>query len=302
MGRPQDRTLMPDRSPAETGPAALEIPKAAGIGLRAQHFEAVLEAPPAVSWMEIHPENYLGGGAPISYLEAVRRDYPIAMHGVGLSLGSAEGVDDDHLARLVAFASRIEPGFVSEHVSWSVHGGVYFNDLLPLPYTEECLDIVCRNVDRVQAAFQRTILVENASTYLEFRHSTIPEAEFIRAIAERTGCSLLLDINNVYVSCCNHGWSAASYLATMADAPVRELHLAGHSENKVQDRVIRIDDHGSHVAPAVWELYRSALEQFGPLPTLIEWDTEIPTLDVLVAEAAKAQKIMDQTVGHADAA
>ena len=291
-----------NHNPAQTIPAVTKVPVAAGIGLRAQHFEDVKSGLPDIPWLEIHSENYLGGGAPLAYLEAARSNYPISMHGVGLSLGSAEGVDARHLARLVALADRIEPALVSEHVSWSVQGGVYLNDLLPLPYTEESLALVCRNVDRVQSAFRRTILVENASTYLQFEHSSIPEAEFVRAIAERTGCGILLDVNNIYVSCQNHGWSATSYLATMADAPVGEIHLAGHAENRVGDQVIRIDDHGSHVAPAVWSLYRQALSIVGTVPTLIEWDTAIPTLDVLLAEAAIAQTHLDQAIRHADAA
>jgi uncharacterized protein len=291
-----------NQNPARAIPTATEIPVAAGIGLRAQHFQDVTSRLPDIPWLEIHPENFLGGGAPLAYLEAARSHYPISMHGVGLSLGSAEGVDGAHLARLVALADRIAPGLISEHVSWSVQGGIYLNDLLPLPYTEESLAVVCRNVDQVQSAFRRTILVENASTYLQFQHSSIPEAEFVRAIAERTGCGVLLDVNNVYVSCQNHGWSASAYLASMADAPVREIHLAGHAENQVGDQIIRIDDHGSHVAPAVWTLYQQALALIGAVPTLIEWDTAIPPLDILLAEAAIAQSHLDQARRHADAA
>jgi uncharacterized protein (UPF0276 family) len=301
-GRTQDFGHASDRRPASSQPAARDIPIAAGIGMRAQHFETIVNELPAVGWLEIHPENYLGGGAPLAYLKAARNHYPVAMHGVGLSLGSALGVDGNHLARLVDLAARIEPGLVSEHVSWSVHDGVYLNDLLPLPYTDESLDIICRNVDRVQTAFRQNILVENASTYLEFRHSTIPEAEFIRAIAEQTGCGVLLDINNVYVSCQNHGWDVAKYLEIMADVAVGEIHLAGHAVNKVGGRVLRIDDHGSKVAPAVWDLYRRALDLLGPVPTLIEWDTDIPALEVLLAEAAMAQDILEEAARHADAA
>lgn len=288
--------------PAATDTAATAIPVAAGIGLRAAHFEVLTQTRPAIGWLEIHPENYLGGGAPLAYLERARAHYPVSMHGVGLSLGSADGLDGRHLERLAGLARRIGPGLISEHVSWSVHDGIYFNDLLPLPYTEESLAAVCRNIERAQEAFGRTILVENASTYLQFAHSTIAEPDFLRALAERTGCGLLLDVNNVYVSCRNHGWDAAAYLEALAGAPVGEIHLAGHAENRVGDRIVRIDDHGSHVAPAVWALYEAVLASFGPVPTLIEWDTDIPSLEVLLAEAGKAQALLDWAIRHADAA
>lgn len=288
--------------PPGSAPAAAIIPAAAGIGLRAAHFEAVTQRLPAVGWLEIHPENYLSGGAPLAYLEAARAHYPVSMHGVGLSLGSAEGLDCGHLARLVTLARRIEPGLVSEHVSWSMHRGTYFNDLLPLPYTEESLAVVCRNIDQAQEAFGRRILVENASTYLQFAHSTIAEPDFMRAVADRTGCGILLDVNNVYVSCENHGWDAAAYLETMAGAPVAEIHLAGHAENRVGERIVRIDDHGSRVAPAVWSLYERALALLGPVPTLIEWDTAMPPLQILLAEAAAAQIRLNRAIRHANAA
>tara|TARA_R110002096_G_scaffold32351_4_gene94086 strand:+ start:1227 stop:2114 length:888 start_codon:yes stop_codon:yes gene_type:complete len=289
-------------NPADRVPAAGGCPTAAGIGLRAAHFVEVTERRPAIPWLEIHSENYLGGGAPLSYLEQARSHYPISMHGVGLSLGSAEGIDRRHLDRLTRLAGRIEPVLVSEHVSWSVHNGTYFNDLLPLPYTEESLAAVSRNIETVQEAFGRPILVENASTYLQFKHSTIPEWEFMRELARRTGCGILLDVNNIYVSCQNHGWSAGDYLNAMAGAPVGEIHLAGHAENRVGERIVRIDDHGSHVAPAVWALYEKALRLLGPVPTLIEWDTAIPELPVLLAEAGTAQAYLNRAVQHADAA
>ncbi|MCA8927308.1 MAG: DUF692 domain-containing protein [Alphaproteobacteria bacterium] len=295
----------PHRPPAAApaAPAApAGIPAAAGIGLRAVHFEALTRTLPPVAWLEIHPENYLGGGAPLAYLAKARAQYPVSMHGVGLSLGSVDGVDAAHLARLAALARRIEPGLISEHVAWSVHQGTYFNDLLPLPYTEESLAAVCRNIAAVQEAFGRPILVENASTYLQFAHSTIAEPDFLRELTIRTGCGLLLDVNNVYVSCRNHGWDADAYLDALAGAPVGEIHLAGHAENRVGDRVIRIDDHGSPVAAPVWALYRRALELFGPVPTLIEWDTAIPPLAELLAEADRAQALLTEVLRRADAA
>ena len=184
------------------------VPVAAGIGLRFQHHEAVLATRPAVAWFEVHTENYMGGGPPIRTLETIRRDYPVSLHGVGLSLGSADGLDTAHLERIRQVVRRIEPGLVSEHLSWSIVGGSYLADLLPLSMTEEALDLVCRHVDQTQVFLQRRILIENPSTYLRFKHSTIAEWDFLAAVAQRTGCGILCDVNNIYVSACNHGWDA----------------------------------------------------------------------------------------------
>ena len=265
------------------------IPAAAGIGLRFQHHQAVLDTRPHVAWLEAHTENYMGGGAPLRYLDAIRRDYPLSLHGIGLSLGSADGVADAHLARVRSVIERFEPGLVSEHLAWSIVDGIHLADLLPLPLTEEALAVVCRNVDRVQTFLRRRILLENPSTYLRFSHSTIPEPDFITAIAKRTGCGVLCDVNNIYVSASNHGWDASAYLAALPAEAVGEIHLAGHTVRQLDDsKMIRIDDHGSRVAPAVWALYAVALARFGPVPTLIEWDTAVPALDVLLDEAAQA--------------
>jgi uncharacterized protein (UPF0276 family) len=248
----------------------------------------------------------MGGGTPLAYLDAIRRDYPISLHGIGLSLGSAEGLDGAHLERVRRTIERFEPGLVSEHLSWSVVGGTYLADLLPLPMTEEALDLVCSNVDRTQAYLKRRILVENPSSYLRFKHSSIPEWEFLSAVAQRTGCGILCDVNNIYVSACNHSWDASTYLAAMPVAAVGEIHLAGHAMRQLDDgRVLRIDDHGSRVAPAVWALYAEALARFGPIPTLIEWDTDIPPLEVLLEEAARALTQLEHVqegVAHAVAA
>jgi uncharacterized protein (UPF0276 family) len=231
----------------------------------------------------------MGGGTPLRYLDAIRRDFPISLHGVGLSLGSAEGLDAAHLERIRQVAERIEPGLMSEHIAWSVVGGTYLADLLPLPMTEEALAVVCRHVDQVQSCVKRKILVENPSTYLRFRHSTIPEWEFMTAVAERTGCGILCDVNNIAVSAHNHGWDAATYLAALPPAAIGEIHLAGHSVRPLADGgTLRIDDHASPVIAEVWALYRQALARFGPVPTLIEWDNDVPPLDVLLGEAAKA--------------
>jgi uncharacterized protein len=282
------------------------IPANAGIGLRFQHHQAVLDTRPDVAWMEVHTENYMGGGSPIRCLETIRRNIPISLHGVGLSLGSAEGLDQAHLDRIWQVAERIEPDLMSEHIAWSVSGGTYLADLLPLPMTEEALAVVCRHVDQVQNTFGRRILVENPSTYMQFRHSTIPEWEFMAAVAARTGCGILCDVNNIYVSAKKHGWDPSAYLAALPSDAIGEIHLAGHSVRQFADGgTLRIDDHGSRVIGEVWSLYEEALRRFGPVPTLIEWDQNVPPLDVLVEEARHADALIDVAsdgVRHADAA
>jgi len=282
-------------------PAPAGLPKA-GIGLRFQHHRAIVDERPAVGFLEVHSENYMGGGAPLACLETARRHYPVSLHGVGLSLGSAEGLDEAHLRRVVALTDRIDPLFVSEHISWSVTGGVYLNDLLPLPYTEEALQIFCDNVQRTQDALKRPVLVENPSTYLQFAHSTIPEWEFVAEIPRRTGCGLLLDVNNIYVSAGNHGFDAAQYLQAMPRGAVREIHLAGHTAKQIGDQILRIDDHGSAVCDEVWALYGAAIRLLGPVPTLIEWDCRIPPLAEIVAEAVKADAVAAENLERADAA
>lgn len=273
----------------------IPIPAKAGIGLRFPHHQAVADTRPPVAWLEVHTENYMGGGTPLRYLETIRRDYPLSLHGVGLSLGSAEELDAAHLERVRRTVERLEPGLVSEHLSWSVVGGTYLADLLPLPMTEEALAVVCRHVEQLQACLKRRILVENPSTYLQFRHSTIPEWEFLARVAERTGCGILCDVNNIFVSACNHGWDASAYLAALPPSAIGEIHLAGHAVRKLEHgRTLRIDDHGSRVASEVWALYAEALARFGPLPTLIEWDTDVPPLEVLIDEAARAAAVLEQ--------
>jgi uncharacterized protein (UPF0276 family) len=282
------------------------VPAAAGIGLRFQHHQAVLETRPDVAWLEVDTENYMGGGTPLAYLEAIRRDYPLSLHGIGLSLGSAGEPDTKHLTRIRNVMERFEPGLVSEHLSWSIVGGTYLADLLPLPLTEEALDVVCRHVDQTQAFLQRRILIENPSSYLTFEHSTIPEWDFIAAVARRIGCGILCDVNNIYVSACNHGWDASAYLAALPARAVGEIHLAGHAVRRLEGgKVLRIDDHGSRVPQPVWLLYVEALERFGSVPTLIEWDTDVPPLEVLLGEAAQATIHLERTgkeTAHAIAA
>jgi uncharacterized protein (UPF0276 family) len=278
------------------------LPARAGIGLRSPHLAEVLATRPALPWLEVHPENYLGGGPAIRALHAIRGHYPVSFHAVGLSVGSADGVDRRHLGRLKSLVDRIEPAIVSEHLAWSQTGGAYLNHLLPLPYTEESLTTVCRNVDEVQAALGRRVLVENPSGYLRFTTSTIPEAEFLSALVRRTGCGLLCDVNNVYVTARNLGLDPMAYLAALPRAAVGEIHLAGHSVNDADGRPLLIDDHGSPVVPAVWALYDRALHLFGPVPTLVEWDSDIPPLEVLLAEARRADARLQGTRGNADAA
>jgi uncharacterized protein (UPF0276 family) len=269
------------------------IPARAGIGLRFAHHRAVIEQRPPLAWFEVHTENYLGGGPNLRALEAVRRHYPVSLHGVGLSLGSAQGLDAAHLDRVRELDEFIQPGLLSEHLSWCMVDGQYLPDLLPLPMTEEALRVVCRNVDAAQQHLRRRILVENPSSYLRYRHSTIPEWEFLAAVARRTGCAILCDVNNIFVSASNHGWSPQRYLEALPADAVAQIHLAGHSLRTLEDgRTIRIDDHGSRVAPEVWALFRQALLRFGPLPTLIEWDNDIPALDVLREEAGIADRLL----------
>ena len=292
--------------PPANGSHSSPIPAKAGIGLRFQHHQAVLDRRPDVAWMEVHTENYMGGGTPLRYLDAIRRDVPISLHGVGLSLGSAEGLDPAHLERIKQVAERIEPGLMSEHIAWSVVDGNYLADLLPLPMTEEALDVVCQNVGQMQNYLDRRILVENPSTYVTFCHSTIPEWEFMAAVAARTGCGILCDVNNIYLSAQNHGWDASAYIAKLPPAAIGEIHLAGHAVRQLADgRTLRIDDHGSAVIPQVWALYQEALARFGPVPTLIEWDNNVPLLETLLAEARRAAAFIwdvEHEGAHADAA
>jgi uncharacterized protein (UPF0276 family) len=282
-----------------SSPAALRergpLPAIAGIGLRFPHHRTVAETRPRIGWLEVHSENYMGGGTALCYLDAIRADYPISLHGVGLSLGSAEAIDAEHLARLKRLVERVEPALVSEHLSWSMTGGTYLADLLPLPMTEEALDTVCRHVDELQTGLGRRILIENPSSYLRYRHSVIPEWEFLTAVSRRTGCGILCDVNNIYVSACNHGWDAAAYLSTLPVEAVCEIHLAGHTVKPLEGgRIIRIDDHGARVTADVWRLYKSAIARFGPVPSLIEWDTNIPELGVLLDEAAIATRVLER--------
>ena len=264
-----------------------------GLGWRHPHYRQVLEEKPQIPWLEVHSENFMMDGGPaISMLSKAREMYPISLHGVCLSLGSANGIADDHLAKLKRLIGRIDPCLVSEHISWGQIAGQYMCDLLPVPYTDEALIILADNIDKMQTYLGRQILVENPSTYLEFSHSELTEPQFITELLDRTGAGLLLDINNIYVSCENHNWDAIAYLKEVPAQKVGEVHLAGHAVVERDGHEIRIDDHSSKVCDGVWNLYRGFVKRAGPKPTLIEWDGDIPELDVLLCEAEKSESII----------
>jgi uncharacterized protein (UPF0276 family) len=265
--------------------------RVAGIGLRAPHVAEIARDRPATGFLEIHAENYLTESPALGAVERLRPDYVFSLHAVGLSLGSVEGVDEAHLARVAALVERLEPALVSDHLSWSVVGGRYFNDLLPLPYTEEALAVVVRNVERLQEALGRQISVENPSCYLGFAHSTLGEPEFLAELVRRTGCGLLLDVNNVVVTAHNLRLDARGWLRGLPGRAITEYHLAGHAVNDADGEPILIDDHGSQVSEGVWALYDEVVSHFGQRPTLVEWDTDIPPLGVLLGEAARADRI-----------
>ena len=291
--------------PADITFAPAPVPARAGIGLRGEHYRDFDCRRPGVGWLEVHTENYFGdGGAPHHYLSRLRENYPLSLHGVGLSLGGTDPLDEEHLQKTRRLIDRYQPGLVSEHLSWGAVGGRFLNDLLPLPYTEESLAILVERIDQAQEILDRRLLVENPSTYLQFTHSTIPEPEFLAEIARRADCGILLDVNNVYVSAVNHGFEAGAYLRRMATdgtgERIGEIHLAGHTVKELGDGTILIDTHNDLVCDAVWELYAFTLDLIGPRPTLIEWDTDLPALDILLAEADRAQAELEKR--HARAA
>ena len=273
-----------------------EIAGLAGTSLKHEHLPAILAEATKDGFFEIHAENYMGaGGPPHHALERIRRDHPVSLHGVAMSIGGPQNLDRNHLERFHALVERYEPSLVSEHLAWSTHGTTYFNDLLPLPYTEATLRRVSEHIDEVQLAIRRPLLLENPSTYVVFRESTMSEVDFIRGLVQRTGCGLLLDINNVFVSATNHGDSALDYLRDFPIEHVGEIHLAGHAEqvDDEGDRLL-IDSHDGPVADAVWKLFDMVLSRSGPIPTLVEWDSNTPDWPVLKAEARAAQDILDR--------
>lgn len=268
----------------------------AGTSFKHEHFSAILADRSAGGFFEVHAENYMGaGGPPHRALESLRRDYPVSLHGVCMSIGGRQPIDVTHLARFAALVERYEPALVSEHLAWSTHETTYFNDLLPLPYTEATLARVADHIDEVQEAIRRPILLENPSTYVLFRDSTMKETDFIRELARRSGCGLLLDINNIFVSATNHGFSALDYLSDFPLDGVGEIHLAGHVEQADDENApLLIDSHDGPVADAVWNLFDIVAGRCGPIPTLVEWDSNIPDWPVLKAEAMAAQAILNR--------
>lgn len=285
--------------------AAFKVPARAGVGLKPEHYRDILEARPAVGWFEVHPENYMGdGGPPHYFLECIRADYPLSLHGVGLSIGSAAPLDARHLSRLKHLIERYEPGLFSEHLAWSTHDGIYYNDLLPLPYTDETLEMVSRHIDEAQEMLGRRMLIENPSTYVRYGASEMSEVEFLQALVARTGCGLLLDVNNVHISATNHGFDATAYIDAFPMEHAGEIHLAGHDSAADETGTpFLIDTHDRSVKGEVWALYERAIRRAGPVPTLIEWDADIPAWPVLFEEAMRADAIMDGCRGdHVDRA
>ncbi|MEM1287218.1 MAG: DUF692 domain-containing protein [Pseudomonadota bacterium] len=268
----------------------------AGVGFKQSHFTDIMNSDHGVRWFEVHPENYMGdGGLPHRLLTELRDRYGLSLHGVGLSIGGDGDLDQDHLARLAMLNRRYQPDLFSEHLAWSSHDESYLNDLLPLPYTEKTLQHVAAHIDEVQVALGRTILVENPSTYVVFEQSEMEETEFMRELSRRTGCGLLLDINNVFVSATNHGTSAEDYLAAFPVERVGEIHLAGHASVTLSDgAALLIDAHDREVSDPVWELYAGLMARIGPRPTLVEWDNDVPEFPVLASEAARAQSVLDK--------
>lgn len=277
-------------------------PASAGVGFKHDHMRDILEDAGKVSFLEVHAENYMGdGGAPHRTLERIREDFPISLHGVCMSIGGPKPLSEDHLARFKKLVDRYEPAQVSEHLAWSTHDDIFLNDLLPLPYTKETLAHVCDHIDRMQTVLGRTILLENPATYVLFDNSTIPETAFLREVAKRTGCGLLLDVNNVFVSATNHGFAARGYLADFPLELVGEIHLAGHTEQEDDEGApLLIDSHDRPVSDPVWQLYEEVIARSGPIPTLVEWDSDLPEWHILRSEAGHAARILSEAM-HSEA-
>jgi hypothetical protein len=292
------RTGSLDR-PRPAGAAPGALPARAGIGLKPQHFAGVMSIRPDLGFFEVHAENYLVDGGPMHHwLGRIREHYPLSLHGVGLSIGAEGPPDEAHLDGLVRLIARYEPASFSEHLAWSTHGGSFLNDLLPVAYDRATLDRVCRHIDRVQERLGLRLLLENPSTYVEFEQSTMTEAAFLREVLRRTGCGLLLDVTNAYVSCTNHGRDAATYLSELPLDAVGEIHLAGFSpDTDAAGDPLLIDSHGCAVAEAVWALYAGVIDRLGAAPTLLERDNDVPLLATLLAEAGRAEALMARAAG-----
>ncbi len=277
---------------------ALPLPARAGVGLKPEHVSDILNSDADMGFFEVHAENYMGaGGMPHAQLAAIREKYPLSVHGVGMSIGGNSPLSIDHLTRFKAIVDRYQPGMVSEHLAWSTHDDVFYNDLLPAPYTNETLCRVADHIDQMQNFLGRQVLIENPSTYVIFAQSTWSEVDFIAEFAARTGCGLLLDVNNVFVSATNHGYLSSDYIKAFPLHLVQEIHLAGHAPDVDDcDRPLLIDAHDREVCEEVWELYKLTLSVSGPLPSLIEWDADIPDWPVLAAEAARANEILGSNI------
>ncbi|MCG5535004.1 DUF692 domain-containing protein [Ectothiorhodospira mobilis] len=279
-------------------PRPSPVPASAGVGLKPAHYKNILEDHPPVGWFEVHAENYMGdGGPPHHYLQAIRRDYPLSLHGVGLSIGGAGPLDREHLGRLAALVNRYEPGLFSEHLAWSTHDTGYLNDLLPLPYNETTLKRVCEHVQQVQDLLGRRMLLENPSRYFPLEGATLGEIEFLQELARRTGCGLLLDVNNVQISAVNNAFDPRDYLDAFPLWLVEEIHVAGH--DRQQDAAgapLLIDTHDRPVDATVWSLLGRVLERSGPRPVLVEWDSRIPAWEGLMSEARRAQACLDHAL------
>ncbi|MBV4478084.1 MNIO family bufferin maturase [Pseudomonas botevensis] len=289
-----------DHSAPRTQAAHAGLPPRAGLGLKTGHFQQVLGARPDIGFFEVHAENYMVDGGPFHhFLSLIRQQYPLSLHGVGLSIGAEGPLDTQHLKRLAALIERYQPHSFSEHLAWSTHGPVFLNDLLPLAYDASTLNRVCEHIDQVQNRLRRPMLLENPATYLAFQRSTLDEPEFIAEVIRRSGCGLLLDINNVYVSCINHQRDPLAYLDSLPLHAVGEIHLAGFAEDSdsLGDRLL-IDDHGAPIDQAVWALYQKVLEYIGPMATLIERDNNVPAFNVLLAEARQADVLLRRAGGR----
>lgn len=277
------------------GARTMPMPALVGIGLRADHEQAVLDTEPAIGWLEVHSENYFGaGGRPETQLRRIGEHYPISLHGIGLGLGNTDPLDRQHIQRLKRLVDAVNPVLVSEHLCWNAHGGRNFSDLLPLPYTHDAASHVADRVDAVQQSLGRRILVENVSSYLEFQGSDLTELAFLLEVVRQSGCGILLDVNNVYVNACNHDYQAKHFLDAVPADAVEEIHVAGHTRRVIDGRTLLIDTHDRPVAPAVWELYAYTISRIGPKPTLLERDANLPPLDILIDEARIAERLLHE--------
>ena len=284
---------MPDASTS-----VFQLPVGIGVGYKLQHFQDIINNPGSVCWLEIHAENYMGeGGRPLAQLKHLRENFPFSCHGVGLSIGSESDLDKDHLARLKKLNAWLEPSVFSEHLAWSTHDSHFYNDLLPVPYTESTVARVSEHINEIQDTLARQMLLENPSTYFHFEESDLSEIQFIEEVAKRSGCGLLLDVNNIYVSSVNNSRDALGYIDTFPLHLVQEIHLGGHEDDVDDDgALLLIDNHASEVSDLVWDLFSKVVARAGPIPTLIEWDNDVPEWHILESDASKAATILDCTV------